>query len=128
MHTFRLRADPAIAVDVALLAIVVALHMTHKDENLKLFLIVLIVVHVAATTRRGCTPSKAPQQLGGVNNVQTETSGSRTNATGVSVDASDAGYIRQLKPPANSNSRNLVESRTQFYKDIHQSHPAFRGR
>lgn len=115
---FRLRADPAIAVDVALLAIVVALHITHKDENLKLFLIVLIVVHVAATTRRGCTQPKTPRQLGVINDGQAETSGSGTRTTNTSVDTSDAGYIRQLKLPTKNNSRNLVDSRTQFYKDI----------
>ena len=115
---FRLRADPSIAVDVALLAIVVALHITRKDENLKLFLIVLIVVHVAATARRGCTPPKSPRQLGVVNGGQQDSSNNGTRTTNTNGDTSDAGYKRQLKLPNNNNSRNLVESRTQFYKDI----------
>lgn len=40
-----------VSVDVVMLAVIIALHVTNRDQNLKLILVVLLVVHVMATTR-----------------------------------------------------------------------------
>ena len=129
MHT-HVDVDSAfttVAVDVVLLAVVVALHVTRKEENLKLLLVVLIVVHVIATTTRGCssqgssTRRQAPERLG------TSTKG----ATSGSGDTSDAEYQRQFTSPdqlsktldvlpttSRAANSKLAQSRSRFFRDI----------
>jgi len=59
------------SVDVILLGVVIALHVTRRNENLKLILVMLLVVHVAATTQRFrpvAPAASAPCSLGsGIN-------------------------------------------------------------
>lgn len=123
-----------VAVDVVLLAVVIALHVTQKDQNLKLLLVFLITVHVITTTRHcgggdgGSMPAEQldsqPRELGSSKATPVSTEKIRKNA-------SDAEYSRQFSSPAQlskthdvlpttseaANSK-LVDSRTQFYKDL----------
>ena len=127
-----------VAVDVVLLGVVIALHVTQRDQNLKLLLVFLITVHVITTTRHcgGGDGDSAPmEQLQNTADSQPlESVGSK--ATSVSTEkirknASDAEYSRQFSSPVQlrkthdvlpttskaANSK-LVDSRTGFYKDL----------
>ena len=129
-----------VAVDVVLLGVVIALHVTQRDQNLKLLLVFLITVHVITTTRH-CDEGDADSAQ--MEQVQSTTAGSQplelvgsSKATPVSTEkirknASDAEYSRQFSSPAQlskthdvlpttskaANSK-LVDSRTEFYKDL----------
>jgi len=126
------------SVDVILLAVVIALHVTKRNDNLKLILVVLLVVHVAATTQRfrlvtgsNTTPSSAPPA------IPTASTESGQSTTPVDLGkpqaklVASAGYDRQFTSPdqltktrdvlpSTSDSANgkLVDSRTRFFEDI----------
>lgn len=125
------------SVDVVLLAIVIALHVTRKNENLKLILIVLIMVHVIATTRRlvwapdsniksaTAADANGPSPAQPVPLETLETLGAPPKLV------TSAGYDRQFTSPSQlaktrdvlpstSEGANgkLVASRTRFFKDI----------
>lgn len=127
------------SVDVVLLAMVIALHMTKKDQNLKLLLMLLLVVHVVATTRaappvgqveRGDdTPTAEPTATERDDTVQNSPALGVAKATTSTVRSAE--YDRQLNSPAqlsrtrevlptSSDGANgkLVNSRTNFYRDI----------
>lgn len=128
-----------VAIDVVLLAVVIALHATKRDQNLKLLLVFLIVVHVITTTRCG---------IGGADSIETEEAEEAVGevdseprldpqgTTPTSTDkrkksASDAQFNRQLSSPeqlskthdilpttSEAANAKLVNARTRFFKDI----------
>lgn len=122
-----------VAVDVVLLAVVIALHATKRDQNLKLLLVFLIVVHVITTTRRCVASADSIETEEAVREVDSQP---QLAPQGTSVDkrkksASDAQFSRQLSSPvqlskthdilpATSEAANakLVDARTRFFKDI----------
>lgn len=134
------------SIDVVLLAMVIALHVTRKDQNLKLLLVLLLVVHVVATTRAASPDTAAYEPEGGVDTAHVEPAAGEeveqvvhavqsglgaAGATTVPDTVRSAGFDRQLSSPAqlsrtrevlptSSNGANgkLVDSRTSFYKDI----------
>lgn len=127
-----------VAVDVVLLAVVIALHATQRDQNLKLLLVFLIVVHVITTTRCcvGDAESSVAAQHTEAEKVDRRQEIAPQGTSGVAGDkrgkgASDAHFSRQLNSPeqlskthdilpATSQAANakLVDARTRFFKDI----------
>lgn len=125
-----------VSVDVVMLAVVIGLHVTKREQSLKLLLIILIVVHVMATTRR-FTPVTSADPIGD----QAATAGqAATEQTAVGAarevsktvsNASNSAYNRQFTSPpqmsatgeilpttsAEANTK-LVASRTRFFEDI----------
>lgn len=126
-----------VAIDVVLLAVVVALHATKRDQNLKLLLVFLIVVHVITTTRvcvAGADSIETEQAVGEVDRQpqlapQLPPQGTSTDKRKKS--ASDAQFSRQLSSPVQQSKTHdilpttseaanakLVDARTRFFKDI----------
>lgn len=128
-----------VAVDVVVLAVIIALHVTKRDQNLKLILVVLLVVHVMATTRRfSYTPPTAKvadetfsdQSADITPEVPSQTGNLGSARKDIKIVA-NSGYNRQFTSPdqlsktreilpttsAGANGK-LVESRTRFFKDI----------
>ena len=122
-----------VAVDVVLLAVVIALHATKRDQNLKLLLVFLIVVHVITTTRccvAGADSIETEDVVGEVDS-QPQLAPQGTSTDKRKKSASDAQFSRQLSSPAQlskthdilpktSEAANakLVDARTRFFKDI----------
>lgn len=122
------------SVDVVLLAMVIALHVTRKDQNLKLLLVLLLVVHVVATTR-AASPDTAAYQSGGGDDTRHSESAAIVEALGAAKattrTARSAEFDRQLNSPAQLSrthdvlptssygaNKKLADSRTSFYRDI----------
>lgn len=120
-----------VAIDVVLLAVVIALHATKRDQNLKLLLVFLIVVHVITTTRYCVAGAHSTEEVVGEVDSQPYLAPQGTSVDKRKKSASDAQFSRQLSSPdqlskthdilpATSEAANakLVDARTRFFKDI----------
>lgn len=116
-----------VSVDVVLLAVVIALHVTKKDQNLKLLLVVLLVVHVIGTTQRFSSLHDATENRSRASSVDSTDSAEddepaastemapqgavASSATGARArpGVSGAEYIRQFSaPPQMSTTHDVL--------------------
>ncbi len=131
-----------VAIDVILLAVLVALHMTKKDQNVKLLLTIVLVTHVVMTTdnflmKGGKEQPVVDQPIKEVEvTIEKPLGESKSLTPELKVekerkDISDGEFTRQFSSPdqltrtleilptsgAAANSK-LVDARTSFYSDI----------
>lgn len=117
-----------VSVDVVLLAVVIALHVTKKDQNLKLLLVVLLVVHVIGTTHRFSSLHDATENRSRASSADSTGSaeddspaastemppqaapvGSAATGARARPEVSGAEYIRQFSaPPQMSTTHDVL--------------------
>lgn len=125
---------PDVSIDVCLIAIIIAIHITKKDHSLKLALLALLVTHIMCTTdslvpprqEAGQPPQQSVKPLHVVVGAPQESSNHISSS-----EVSSSGFSRQFSAPdqlsktqhilptsARGANGKLVDARTRFYEDI----------
>lgn len=126
-----------VSIDVCLIAVILAMHVTKKDQNLKLLLIALMVAHIVFTTEsllpspsKAVEPTDEPTDSSDARNKASDSDDIVPRPVGAN-GVSSSGFSRQFSSPdqlsrthdilpASSRGANgkLVDARTSFFSDI----------
>ena len=115
------------AIDISLLAVLVALHATKKNKNLELVVLALLFSHLIMTTDFFSKVGDEMEEVGAVRAVSVIDKARAANASLGSADASpkpnpqsvsDGDFDRMNTTQKPKSNADLARSRTSFYDNL----------
>lgn len=123
-----------LAVDISLLAVLIALHATKKNNNLELVVMALLFAHLIMTTEAfSMTPSEevyeevvgvvkdVKDEVNEVNEVKSSNKSkvkSSNKSSNKTKSVSDGGFDRAFQNIPTEVNLDLAKARTSFFKEM----------
>lgn len=117
-----------LAIDISLLAVLVALHATKKNKNLELVVLALLFSHLIMTTELFSKVEDEMEEVGAVRAVSVIDKARAANASlgsASSADSkpnpqsvSDGDFDRMKTTQKPKSNADLAKSRTSFYENL----------